>query len=135
MAQSTLKGLGEDGQPIVFLDISLGGTVHSSPISFPFLHLSIYASLALTNELSLSTGEPLGRIKILLYSNTVPLTAENFRQFCVGAAKGPDGKPIGYKGARFHRIVCHFHFCSRKSGAAFFLFFSRRLSSARFLHL
>lgn len=52
------------------------------------------------------SGESLGRIKIHLFSNTVPKTAENFRQFCTGEHKGPDGRPQGYKGSKFHRVVC-----------------------------
>lgn len=50
-------------------------------------------------------GEPLGRIKMHLFSKTVPKTAENFRQFCTGEHKDSRGKPMGYKGSRFHRVV------------------------------
>ncbi|KAH0832437.1 hypothetical protein FOPE_01242 [Fonsecaea pedrosoi] len=50
-------------------------------------------------------GEPLGRIKMHLFSNTVPKTAENFRQFCTGEHKGMGNKPMGYKGSKFHRVV------------------------------
>ena len=39
--------------PIVFLDISIG-------------------------------GHPQGRLKLELFANSVPKTAENFRQFCTG---------------------------------------------------
>ncbi|KAF8456247.1 peptidyl-prolyl cis-trans isomerase [Terfezia claveryi] len=53
-------------------------------------------------------GEPLGRIKIELFSTIVPKTAENFRQFCTGETKGPNGKPQGYKGAKFHRVIKDF---------------------------
>jgi peptidyl-prolyl isomerase H (cyclophilin H) len=35
----------------------------------------------------------------------VPRTAENFRQFCTGEYKS-QGRPQGYKGSKFHRIVC-----------------------------
>jgi len=35
----------------------------------------------------------------------VPKTAENFRQFCTGETKNPLGRPQGYKGSKFHRIV------------------------------
>jgi hypothetical protein len=42
-----------------------------------------------------------------LFANTVPRTAENFRQFCTGEHRGPGGKPIGYKGSKFHRVVSH----------------------------
>ncbi|KAG5670046.1 hypothetical protein PVAND_000332 [Polypedilum vanderplanki] len=49
----------------------------------------------------------IGRIIIELYSHEVPKTAENFRQFCTGEYK-PQGIPIGYKGAYFHRIIKEF---------------------------
>ncbi|KAL5334938.1 cyclophilin-like domain-containing protein [Aspergillus crustosus] len=49
-------------------------------------------------------GEPLGRLKFELFADVTPRTAENFRQFCTGESKGPQGRPQGYKGSRFHRI-------------------------------
>lgn len=54
---------------------------------------------------NLLSGEPLGRIKMHLFSNTVPKTAENFRQFCTGEHKGPNSRPQGYKASKFHRVV------------------------------
>lgn len=53
-------------------------------------------------------GEPLGRIKMELFANTVPRTAENFRQFCTGETKNHLGRPKGYKGCKFHRIIKDF---------------------------
>ncbi|TKA23037.1 Peptidyl-prolyl cis-trans isomerase H [Salinomyces thailandicus] len=53
-------------------------------------------------------GEPLGRIKMLLYADTVPRTAENFRQFCTGETKNHLGRPQGYKGSKFHRVIKDF---------------------------
>ncbi|WPH02354.1 Peptidyl-prolyl cis-trans isomerase [Acrodontium crateriforme] len=50
-------------------------------------------------------GEPLGRIKMELFANEVPRTAENFRVFCTGEQKNHLGKPQGYKGSRFHRVI------------------------------
>lgn len=50
-------------------------------------------------------GEPLGRIKMELFANNTPRTAENFRQFCTGESKDSRGKPQGYKGSKFHRVV------------------------------
>src|ERR1700738_3389846 len=41
-----------------------------------------------------------------LFANIVPRTAENFRQFCTGESKNSLGRPQGYKGSKFHRIVC-----------------------------
>lgn len=51
------------------------------------------------------TGELLGRVKIELFSNVTPKTAENFRQFCTGESKDSQGRPQGYKGCKFHRVV------------------------------
>lgn len=58
-----------------------------------------------TNTTSLFPGEPLGRITFELYKDVVPRTADNFRQFCTGEYK-VNGKAQGYKGSKFHRIVC-----------------------------
>ncbi|PGH02977.1 peptidyl-prolyl cis-trans isomerase H [Polytolypa hystricis UAMH7299] len=53
-------------------------------------------------------GEPLGRIKIELFADVTPRTAENFRQFCTGETKNPQGRPQGYKGSKFHRVIKDF---------------------------
>ncbi|KAI3333977.1 putative U-snRNP-associated cyclophilin [Ustulina deusta] len=53
-------------------------------------------------------GEPLGRITFELFKDTVPRTAENFRQFCTGESKNNRGQPQGYKGSKFHRIIGQF---------------------------
>ncbi|RDA88894.1 hypothetical protein CP532_5411 [Ophiocordyceps camponoti-leonardi (nom. inval.)] len=53
-------------------------------------------------------GEPLGRITFELFKDVVPKTAENFRQFCTGESKDSVGRPQGYKGCKFHRIIPNF---------------------------
>ncbi|KXS97539.1 hypothetical protein AC579_567 [Pseudocercospora musae] len=53
-------------------------------------------------------GEPLGRIKMELFADITPRTAENFRQFCTGETKNHLGKPLGYKGSKFHRVIKDF---------------------------
>ncbi|KAL8725582.1 MAG: hypothetical protein Q9181_006364 [Wetmoreana brouardii] len=40
-----------------------------------------------------------------LFADTVPKTAENFRQFCTGECKDSRGLPQGYKGSKFHRVI------------------------------
>ncbi|KAL3227809.1 hypothetical protein MRX96_003765 [Rhipicephalus microplus] len=42
-----------------------------------------------------------------LFSDVVPRTTENFRQFCTGEYK-KDSVPIGYKGSTFHRVIKDF---------------------------
>lgn len=49
-------------------------------------------------------GRPQGRIKMELFRDMVPRTAENFRQFCTGEFQR-QGVPIGYKGCSFHRVI------------------------------
>jgi len=49
-------------------------------------------------------GQPAGRIKMELFAHMAPKTAENFRQLCTGEMK-KGGKPVGYKGCAFHRII------------------------------
>lgn len=52
-------------------------------------------------------GVDVGRIKLELFASTVPRTAENFRQFCTGEHRIQQ-QPVGYKGARFHRVIKDF---------------------------
>ncbi|KAK6505385.1 Peptidyl-prolyl cis-trans isomerase H [Arthrobotrys musiformis] len=73
----TEKPVSNPSNPVVFFDVSLGGM----------------------------NGELLGRIKIELFADVVPLTAENFRQFCTGESKNSMGRPQGYKGCKFHRVI------------------------------
>ncbi|KAK9829648.1 hypothetical protein WJX72_007086 [[Myrmecia] bisecta] len=49
-------------------------------------------------------GQPAGRIKMELFADVAPKTAENFRQYCTGEAR-KNGFPQGYKGCPFHRII------------------------------
>ncbi|GAA6063118.1 hypothetical protein JCM10212_002640, partial [Sporobolomyces blumeae] len=50
---------------------------------------------------------PAGRIKMELFDDVVPRTAENFRQLTTGEHK-ENGQPVGYKNALFHRVIPHF---------------------------
>ncbi|GAB4817167.1 hypothetical protein N2152v2_004213 [Parachlorella kessleri] len=49
-------------------------------------------------------GQPAGRIKMELFADICPKTAENFRQLCTGEFRR-GGVPTGYKGSLFHRII------------------------------
>lgn len=54
-------------------------------------------------------GKPAGRITFELFADTVPKTAENFRALCTGEkGVGKQGKPLHFKGSRFHRIIQQF---------------------------
>ncbi|KAG0202720.1 cytochrome P450 monooxygenase 7 [Mortierella sp. GBA30] len=52
-------------------------------------------------------GRPAGRMKMELFADVVPKTAENFRQLCTGEYK-KNGVPQGYKGCTFHRVIKDF---------------------------
>lgn len=52
-------------------------------------------------------GHPAGRIKMELFKDICPKTAENFRQFCTGEFR-KSGLPIGYKKCTFHRVIKDF---------------------------
>ena len=54
-------------------------------------------------------GKPTGRIVMELYNDIVPKTAENFRALCTGEkGVGKSGKPLHFKGSKFHRIIPEF---------------------------
>ncbi|KAF5193967.1 Peptidyl-prolyl cis-trans isomerase [Thalictrum thalictroides] len=73
---------------------------------------STEASKEVTNKVYFDVeiaGKPAGRIVIGLFGKTVPKTAENFRALCTGEKGiGKSGKPLHFKGSKFHRIIPSF---------------------------
>jgi len=54
-------------------------------------------------------GAPAGRVICELFSEAVPRTSENFRSLCTGVrGVGRRGKPLHFRGSRFHRIIPNF---------------------------
>jgi peptidylprolyl isomerase len=54
-------------------------------------------------------GVPAGRIELLLRSDIVPRTAENFRALCTGErGQCSTGHPLSFKGSIFHRVIPQF---------------------------
>jgi peptidylprolyl isomerase len=49
-------------------------------------------------------GDSAGRITMELFNDTVPKTADNFKQLCTGA-KSKKNRALYYKGTRFHRVI------------------------------
>jgi peptidyl-prolyl isomerase H (cyclophilin H) len=52
-------------------------------------------------------GHSVGRVKMELFRDVVPKTAENFRQLCTGEFKF-NKVPIGYKNSTMHRVIKDF---------------------------
>eukprot|EP00392_Amoebophrya_sp_AT5.2_P005655 g5664.t1 len=78
-----------------------------------FSHRRAFAAAAAVNprvyfDVSIG-GSKAGRILMELFSDTTPKTAENFRSLCVGdKGTGKSGKPLHFKGSKFHRIIPNF---------------------------
>merc|ERR1711966_119958 len=54
-------------------------------------------------------GAAAGRMTFELYADACPKTAENFRALCTGEkGTGNSGKPLHYKGSKFHRVITQF---------------------------
>merc|ERR1711998_379684 len=54
-------------------------------------------------------GAAAGRIVFGLYGDVVPKTAKNFATLCDGSAgMGNSGKPLHFKGSKFHRVIPQF---------------------------
>merc|ERR1719382_2174949 len=78
---------------------------------------------------------PAGRIKIELWNDICPKTAENFRQFCTGEFRC-NGNPMGYKNCTFHRIIKDFMIQSGdfiKDGTGSISIFGTRFNDENFI--
>ncbi|KAI5635224.1 cyclophilin type peptidyl-prolyl cis-trans isomerase/CLD domain-containing protein [Phthorimaea operculella] len=53
-------------------------------------------------------GAQAGRLIIELQKDVVPKTAENFRVLCTGEKIGKNGKPMHFKGTKFHKAISQF---------------------------
>lgn len=90
---------------------NLSELLHNNPtnINIPLAHpaQSLPTDPVVYMDITIN-GMPRGRITIELYSHIVPLTAENFRQLCVGHVDKLTGRLLGYKDCSFHRVIKDF---------------------------
>jgi len=57
-------------------------------------------------DIAVNESDPV-RLKLELFSDLCPKTAENFRQLCTGETY-KEGRPMGFKNSTFHRILKDF---------------------------
>ena len=72
--------------------------------------MRILQGVTVTHETTLSItigGQPAGRIKIALFGDVVPRTANNFYQLCFGDNFWMSTR-LSYKGSPFHRVIPNF---------------------------
>ena len=66
---------------------------------------SVYATVFFDIQIGTKNA---GRIEMQLFGDT-PITSENFRALCTGEkGNGKAGKPLHYKGNKFHRVISGF---------------------------
>lgn len=77
------------------------------PTQLPEVTNRVYLDIEISNNNSVPTK---GRIILGLFGKVAPKTVENFRSLCL-CDKGNgivSGKPLCYKGSKFHRIIPNF---------------------------
>lgn len=81
--------------PIVFLDIQINNEQGKQ-----------FTNSSKTLKLNgCSVGNAVGRVVFELRKDVAPRAAENFRCLCTGEKGiGSNGKPLHYKGTRFHKV-------------------------------
>jgi peptidylprolyl isomerase len=89
--------------PKVFFDISIGGSPAGNELEnnlIPGVCSHIYTCIYIYI---------VGRIVMVLRPDIVPKTAENFRALATGEkGTGKSGKPLHFKGSKFHRVIPQF---------------------------
>lgn len=82
--KSLFSSLKTPTNPVIFLDIQISGKNNNNSVDTYRLYFELFA-------------------------DTVPLTSENFRQFCTGEMiNKTSGQPYGYKNTIFHRLIKSF---------------------------
>ncbi|KHN73182.1 Peptidyl-prolyl cis-trans isomerase 3 [Toxocara canis] len=96
------RGMGKSGKPLTYKGSKFHRVIPNFMLQVKMSRPKVFFDVTIG-------AKNAGRIVMELFSDIVPKTAENFRCLCTGErGMGKSGKPLTYKGSKFHRVIPNF---------------------------